>query len=306
MMQSPPFIRPGSLIRIVSPAGAISSPEVLESMVSRLREEGYEVETGSHSLGCHFQYSGTDEERLVDLQEALDDRKTAVILSSRGGYGTIRIVEQLDLSSFRRYPKWVVGYSDITVLHNLLQVTGYQSVHGMMCRIGFKENVFPSESLESLLQVLRGEKPGYRWPSLPQNRAGNTAAPLTGGNLAILYSLTGTPYDIDTRGKILFIEDIGEYLYQLDRMMISLRLAGKFDHLAALLVGDFSQLKDNDNPFGKDYREIILDAVKGYNFPVVFGFPAGHEMRNLALLLGGNYQLRAKGGECSLKLLGNR
>lgn len=121
-----------------------------------------------------------------------------------------------------------------------------------------------------------------------------------------MYSLTGTPYDIDTRGKILFIEDIGEYLYQLDRMMISLRLAGKFNHLAALLVGDFSELKDNDNPFGKDYREIILDAVKGYNFPVVFGFPAGHEMRNLALLLGGNYQLRAKGGECSLKLLGNR
>jgi len=301
-MKVPQFLKPGDKIRIVAPSGKCSEDQILPA-VNWLRENGYLVETGKNTFNRYFQYAGTDQDRGSDLQEALDDPETKVIVCTRGGYGTIRLIDQLDFSRFRKHPKWLVGYSDITVLHNRLHLSGFPSVHAIMCRGFFLENNLPSEGLQTLMNLLRGEKPEYRFSPSPLNREGSASATLVGGNLSLMFSLAGTPYDLDTAGKILFLEDIGEYLYHIDRMMVSLRLAGKLKYLAGLVVGQFSGLKDNDEPFGKSFEEIITDAVKEYDFPVCFGFPAGHEEPNLALRLGSTYKMKITGNICSLKLL---
>ncbi len=287
---APPLIRPGSVFRLVSPAGHCDSAPLL-ALTEWLEASGYRVEWGKHVTGSSFQFSGTDEERLADLQEALDDPRVNVIFCSRGGNGTLRLLEYLDFRGFRKHPKWLVGYSDITVLHSTLQRMGYQSVHGIMARDCLTEEGQPTESLLSLMEILRDGKSAATWRSHPLNRPGKTTALLTGGNLSLLYALAGTPFYTDTRGKILFIEDIGEYLYHLDRMMVSLRLAGKLEKLAGLVVGYFTEMKDNDEPYGKSVEEIILDAVRDYGFPVAFGFPAGHEQPHRALVSGECYTL---------------
>jgi muramoyltetrapeptide carboxypeptidase len=301
-MKIPPFLVPGAKVRIVSPAGKCSEEQII-SALNFLKENGYNVVTGNHVLGHYFQFSGTESERLADFQEALDDPEAKVIICSRGGYGTIRLVDQLDFTRFRKHPKWIVGYSDITVLHNRLHLSGYQSVHGIMCRNFLQENVQHSESMQSLIRLLTAEKPIYNIPVFPINRFGTATALLVGGNLSILYSLIGTPYDLDTAGKILIIEDTGEYLYHIERMMISLRLSGKLKFLSGLIVGQFTDVKDNEEPFGKTVEEIISDSVKDYDYPVCFGFPAGHAQPNLALRLGARYNLKITKKECSLKIL---
>lgn len=298
----PPKLIPGSKIRMVSPAGKCTAEEILPA-VEWLSARGYRVETGKNHLSTHFQFAGTDQERLADIQEALDDPEVSAIICTRGGYGTLRLIDQLNFSRFRRHPKWVVGYSDITVLHNRLQLSGFASVHGAMCRSFFHEKDIISEGALSLLDLLQGKKPGYDFPASPNNRRGCAKAELTGGNLSLLYSLTGTPYDVDWAGKILFLEDISEYLYHIDRMMVSLRLAGKLKYLAGLIIGQFTDVKDNEDPFGSSVEAIILDAVRDYDFPVCFGFPAGHEQPNLALRLGSEYKLEINGKNCSLKLI---
>jgi len=300
-MISPPFLKAGSVIRIVSPAGKCEV-EPLQGITRWLRNSGFQAGCGRYAASSSFQYAGTDGERLADLQEALDDPSVDAILCSRGGYGTIRLLEHLNFRGFRKNPKWVAGYSDITLLHSTLHRKGYCSVHGAMCRHSLDENGLPNESFLHLMALLRGEKNPISWRGSSQNRPGKTTAPLAGGNLSLLYALTGTPYDADTRGKILFIEDIGEYLYHLDRMMVSLRLAGKLKKLAGLVVGHFTGMKDNDDPFGKKVREILYDAVGDYAFPVAFGFPAGHEQPNLALVSGGIYTLEAGTESCTLTL----
>jgi muramoyltetrapeptide carboxypeptidase len=296
---SPPFLKPGSLIRIVSPAGKCEA-EPLLGVAEWLRSSGYRADWGKYATSRYYQFAGSDGERLADLQEALDDPSVNAILCSRGGYGTIRLLEYLDFSGFMKYPKWVTGYSDITLLLCALDRLGYCSVHGAMCRHSLIETSHPNESFLSLVALLTGEKNTSVWKGNLLNRPGKTTAPLTGGNLSLLYSLTGTRFDIDTSGKILFIEEIGEYLYHLDRMMVSLRLAGKLEKLAGLVAGYFTDMKDNDDPFGKEYREIILDAVRDYSYPVAFGFPAGHEQPNLPLICGGIYTLEAGNENSSL------
>ena len=301
-MKTPPFLTPGAKIRIVTPAGKCTGEQVMPA-VNWLRENGYQVEPGRNIFGQYFQYSGVDQDRLSDLQEALDDPEAKAIICTRGGYGTIRLIDQLDFSRFRKHPKWLVGYSDITVLHNRLHLSGFPSIHGAMCRSFFPENGLPSDTLLSLMDLLRGDKPDYDIVPSPLNHPGTETARLVGGNLSLLYSLIGTPYDLDTAGKILFIEDIGEYLYHIDRMMVSLRLSGKLKYLAGLVVGQFSEVKDNEEPYGKSVEEIILDAVRDYNFPVCFNFPAGHGQSNLALRLGSVWKLKVTDNQCSLKLL---
>jgi muramoyltetrapeptide carboxypeptidase len=298
---SPPFLKPGSLIRIVSPAGKCEA-EPLLGVEEWLRSSGYQADRGKHATSRCYQFAGSDRERLADLQEAFDDPSVNAILCSRGGYGTIRLLEYLDFSGFMQYPKWVAGYSDITLLLCALNQQGYCSVHGAMCRHSLSDTGRPNEGMIRLLALLRGEKNTTTWKGDSLNRPGKTTAPLTGGNLSILYSLTGTPFDIDTRGKILFIEEIWEYLYHLDRMMVSLRLAGKLEKLAGLVAGYFTDMKDNDEPFGKEYREIILDAVRDYSYPVAFGFPAGHEQPNIPLICGGIYILDAGTENSSLAM----
>jgi muramoyltetrapeptide carboxypeptidase len=301
-MKTPPFLMPGDKIRIVSPAGKCTEEQIMPA-VNWLRGKGFQVEPGRNIFGQYFQYAGMDEDRLSDLQEALNDPDAKAIICSRGGYGAIRLIDQLNFSRFRKHPKWLVGFSDITVLHNRLHLSGFPSIHGAMCRSFFSENDFPADTLFSLIKLLRGEKPEYNIVPSPLNHTGTETARLVGGNLSLLCSLSGTPYDLDTAGKILFIEDIGEYLYHIDRMMVGLRLSGKLKYLAALVVGQFTDVKDNEEPFGKSVEEIILDAVRDYDFPVCFNFPAGHGQPNLALRLGSTYKLKIEGKHCSLKLI---
>ncbi len=300
-MKTPPFLHPGCRVRIVSPAGRIDE-QAISPVLSWLEKRGFEVKVGQYACGRNFQFSGTDAERLSDLQEALDDPDARAIFCTRGGYGLIRIIDKPDFSGFRKHPKWLVGYSDITILHHRLHTLGFKSIHGVMCRHFLDENGLPTTDLLDLEKVLSGEKVHYEFPGMPLNRRGKTTGIMTGGNLSLVYSLKGTPYDPDIAGKILFIEDTSEYLYHIDRMMVSLRLAGKLDNLAGLIVGQFTENKDNEEPFGKTAEEIICDAVKDYDFPVCFGFPAGHGQPNLPLVMGARWKLTVSEKICSLKL----
>lgn len=289
-LKTPPPIKPGDKIRIVSPAGKVAEKYVLPA-VEWLTRQGYKVELGKHVFDTHFQFAGTDAERLEDLQTALDDPETAAIICSRGGYGTVRIIDKLDFSRFRKKPKWLAGFSDITILHAAINKLGIATIHGAMPRFFFDDNGQSNENLDSLMQLLKGNPVDYKIETQPENRTGSCTAGIVGGNLSIMVSLLGTKYEIDTRGKILFIEDIDEYLYHTDRMMHQLKLAGKLDKLAGLVVGDFTDVKDNESPFGKTVHEIIAEAVVDYNYPVCYGFPAGHDKRNLALAFEMNWKL---------------
>ena len=284
-MKTPPFIKPGDKIRIVSPAGRVNREHVLPA-VEWLEKQGYKVELGKHVFASHFQFAGTDKQRLDDLQTALEDTETAAIICSRGGYGTVRIIDKLNCRNFQNHPKWIVGFSDITILHVCLNNLGVATIHGAMPRYFFDETGLPTENLNSLMQLLTGEKVQYAVKTDKAGRPGKVSGELIGGNLSIISSLQGTKYEIDTKGKILFLEDIDEFLYHTDRMIHQLKLSGKLDNLAGLIIGDFTDMKDNESPFGKTVHEIIAEAVEEFAYPVCFGFPAGHDRKNLALAFG--------------------
>lgn len=301
-MKIPDYIKPGSRFRIVSPAGKVSGDSIFKA-ADWIKKAGYEVELGKHVFSVLNQFAGTDDERLEDLQQALDDPETDVILCSRGGYGTVRIIERLDFKKFTIKPKWIVGYSDITVLHSGIHNLGITSVHATMAKFFDPDDEISDENARSLLDILSGNKPEYPFKQSDYNRNGSASAPLVGGNLSILCSLTGTKFEIDTEDKILFIEDIDEYLYHTDRLMHQLKLAGKLKKLKGLVIGGFTNMKDNETPFGETVEEIILEMVKEYKFPVAFGFPAGHDKKNLALLLGKKWELTVNENVSLLKLL---
>ena len=286
----PKYLKPGDKIRIVSPAGKVSEEHVLPA-VEWLKKQGYKVELGKHVFASHFQFAGTDDERLDDLQTALDDPETAAIICSRGGYGTVRIIGKINCEVFKKYPKWLIGFSDITILHACINKLGVATVHGVMPKHFLNENKLPTENLNSLVNLLKGEFVQYSINSEEGNKQGNAEGVLAGGNLSIISSLQGTKYEIDTTGKILFLEDIDEFLYHTDRMIHQLKLSGKLDKLAGLIIGDFTDMKDNESPFGKSVHEIISEAVEEYNYPVCFGFPAGHNKKNLALAFGRKWTL---------------
>lgn len=289
-MLKPYYLQQGDRIRIVSPAGKVNQEKVLQG-VNLLRKAGFELILGEHTFKSHFRFAGTDEQRLNDFQQAIDDPICKTIICSRGGYGAIRIADKLDFRNFRKYPKWLVGFSDITLLHTLFQQKGFCSIHGVMPSFFLNEGK-PTESYTSLIQLLEGHQNSIEITATKFNKSGKASGQLIGGNLSVLYSLQGTPLDQKTDGKILFLEDLSEYLYQLDRMMNSLKLSGKLNNLNGLIVGGFTEMKDNDSPFGKCMEEIILDAVKDYNYPVCFNFPAGHIDRNLPLILGAEYSMQ--------------
>ena len=289
-MKIPQNIKPNSKIRIVSPAGKIDKKKVLPA-VQWFEKNGYYVELGKYIFAEHFQFAGTDEQRLEDLQTAFDDPETDVIICSRGGYGTVRIIDKLDFTKFAKTPKWLVGFSDITALHLALHKIEIASAHAAMPAFLFDKNGTPNENLISLMKLLRGENLNYSIQQNKNNRTGRVKAQLIGGNLSIIASLLGTDYEPDTAGKILFIEDIDEYLYHIDRLMHQLKLAGKFKNLAGLVVGDFTGTKDNKSPFGETVEEIITKVVEEFDFPVCFGFPAGHDKLNKALTFGEEWEL---------------
>ena len=300
-MKIPLSIKPGDKIRIVSPAGKVSEKHVFPA-VEWLQKQGFKVELGKHVFASHFQFAGTDSERLDDLQTALDDPETAAIICSRGGYGTVRIIEKLNCTDFLKYPKWLVGFSDITILHVCMNNLGVATIHGAMPRYFFDENGLPTENLNSLMQLLSGKKVQYSVKSEKANKPGKVSGELVGGNLSIISSLQGTKYEIDTFGKILFLEDIDEFLYHTDRMIHQLKLSGKLDNLAGLILGDFTEMKDNESPFGKTVHEIVSEAVEDFSYPVCFGFPAGHDKKNLALGFGLNWELRVLEQNATLEI----
>lgn len=298
-MITPPFLKPGDKIAIVATARKVL-PSEMDKAISTFRSWGLQVVTGPHLFGSSHQYSGTDQERASDLQMMLDDKEIKAIVCARGGYGTVRIVDQLDFSVFEQHPKWIVGYSDITVLHSHIHTQlGIETLHAVM------PINFPDEgskiARESLRTALFGETPEYHVAAHPLNRPGSVSGILTGGNLSILYALNGTPSDVQLQDKILFIEDVDEYLYHMDRMMINLKRSGKLRAIKGLVVGGLTKMNDNTVPFGKGAEQIIADYALDAGIPVCFNFPAGHIADNRALILGREVRLDIDAGEVTLQ-----
>jgi len=264
----PPYLLPGERIRIVSPSGKVQKDKVLPG-IELLQDEGYEVVIGNHVFDKHFQYAGTDRQRTSDLQEAISDPDTKAIVCARGGYGTVRIIEGIDFSPLLDNPKWLVGFSDITVLHAVLNRLKVATIHGTMPAF-FLESKKPTLSFFSLIDMLYSGKSHIEASSHSMNREGNCSGELVGGNLSLIYSLQGTPWQLETDGKILLIEDLSEYLYHLDRMMLNLKLAGQLKNLAGLVVGGFTGMKDNEDSFGKSAAEIISRSYSGVQLPGLF------------------------------------
>lgn len=280
----PPYLHPGDCIGIVAPARKVSAQE-LKPAIDFLEKNGFRVALGKNIFAKQDQFAGSDEQRAADFQSMLDDPEIKAVLCARGGYGSVRIIDRLDFSHFRQHPKWICGYSDVTVFHSHLHGLGIPTLHSTM-PLNIKEDDFDNLNNRSLVQALTGGILAYTVPANPLNRMGMAMGQVVGGNLSILYSLLASPSDFDTEGKILFIEDLDEYLYHIDRMMMALKRARKLDRLAALVVGGMSQMNDNAIPFGRDAERIVADAVAEYSYPVCFNFPAGHTDNNVALKLG--------------------
>lgn len=283
-MISPEYLKKGDMVAIVAPAGKIDPDKVLRAK-SVLESYGLEVKTGEVVFNEYFQFAGTDNERLMDVQESLDDHSIKAIIFARGGYGTNRIIDKLNFNQFQKSPKWLVGFSDITVFHSHIHANfQMETIHATMTA-GIIDD--PTDgATHSLLKALFGRKLKYIFPSNQLSRSGKAKGVLVGGNLAILCSLIGTPSDIETESKILFLEEIGEHLYKIDRMILQLKRAGKLKNLAGLIVGGMTDIPDDKSHFGKNAYEIIHEATAEYNYPICFDFPAGHQKDNRALIFG--------------------
>jgi len=284
-IQNPPFLQPGDKIGIVAPASVINYND-LKPGISHLKKKWrLQVVEGSTLKSAYNQFSATDTARIEDIQNMLDDPSIKAIIAARGGYGCSRIVDQLNFDRFIASPKWIVGFSDLTVFLSKVYNLGYASVHAPMVKSMMLDGA--EKAAESLRQILFGEFPEYGFESHPLNRQGAVTGEIVGGNLCLLAHMIGSPTDIDTTGKILFIEDVGEYYYNLDRMLIQLKRSGKLSKLAGLVVGQFTDMKDNANPtFGKNVYEIVLEHVSEYDYPVCFNFPVGHVADNRAIGVG--------------------
>ena len=292
---TPPYLQKGDTIGIVCTARKISKADIAKG-IDIINSWGFKVIVGNSVGAADNQYGGSDVVRRADLQRMLDNPDIKAIISARGGYGTVRIVDGLDWTKFKQHPKWILGYSDITVLHShIYRNLGIETLHASM-PISFPKNT--PEALASLYKALTGQAIEYTWPSQPLDRKGTATAELVGGNLSLLFALSGSASDIDTTGKILFIEDIGEYRYHFDRMMMQIKRSGKLDNLAGLIVGgltDITDNKDHDTPFGKTAEQIVHEHVRGFSYPVAFGFPAGHIPDNRALIIGREAEMSVSG-----------
>jgi len=296
----PPFLRPGDTIGITCPAGYMP-PENAQTCIETLPAWGYRVRIGSTLRSSSDNYfSGTDEERIADLQQLLYAPEIKAILCARGGYGISRIIDRLDFTRFRQSPKWIIGFSDITLLHtHILTRYGIATLHAPMAG-AFNNGGATGPGVDSLRRTLTGERLAYQAPSHSFNRPGKASGPLVGGNLALLAHSIGSPSEPDTRGSILFLEDVGEYLYNIDRMLRQLQRAGKLNHLAGLLIGGFTELKDTTRPFGATVEEIIREVVGDSPYPVAFDFPVSHGKENVALKIGVSCNLQVGPGGTSL------
>jgi len=288
----PPYLKAGDTVAIVAPSGVLNGRTAeIDRAKALLKSWNLNVVVGKHVFKQNNHFAGTDEERCEDFQNALDDPKIKAIWCARGGYGTVRILDKLDYTKFKDKPKWLIGYSDITALHNQFHNEGFESIHAMMCTslIDKPEELEPA--IASMKQAVFGEKLQYKLKGSSYNQPGKVSAPIVGGNLTILHTMLGSNTSIDTSGKILFIEEIGEYKYHIDRMLQSLKRAGYFDNCAGVIVGDMSKIRKNTTPWGSSIEQLIIDALANYNFPIAFNMPAGHENDNRALILGSTIDL---------------
>lgn len=288
-MLIPPYLHKGSVVRLVSPAGVIDA-ELVNGAAICLENWGLSVLVGKSATRRHGRFAGESNQRLSDFQEALDDAACEAIFCTRGGYGTIQFLEELNWNAFRTHPKWLIGYSDITMLHALLNQQGFASIHGGMAKALAESLMEVQEHVRILKNILFGDFPTYTCHAHPLNRLGTSMGALSGGNLSILYSLRGTPFDHIPEKSILFIEDIGEQPYVVDRMMHNLKLGGVLSRISGLIVGNFSDYEE-DPLFGRTIYEIVADAVSEYSYPVCFDFPVGHDGRNLPMICGVEVQL---------------
>lgn len=278
----PPVLKPGDTIALISPAKSISQ-ELIEQAKTRLENRGYVVLVGKHSAGEYNYFSGTEEQRRSDLQWAIDHPDVKAILCNRGGYGAIHFLETANYANLLREPRWILGFSDITNFHCLAVQMGTAAVHSTM-PLNFNENT--PESLETLFSVLETGSVEFNWNSSQNNKIGEANGTVVGGNLAILYSLLGTKFFPQMDGAILFIEDIGEQAYQLDRMLHAFQLAGVWDKISGLIVGGMTDISETAVPTKLNYQETILSLLKYRNIPVAFDAPIGHQNDNRALIVG--------------------
>jgi len=289
-MITPSYLQKGDKIALIATARKISKSEI-EDSIKVFNNWGLEVVLGKNIFKENNQFAGNDNERAKDFQNVLDDDSIKAIVCVRGGYGSVRIIDNIDFSNFLKNPKWICGYSDITVFHSHINKNfGIETLHSVM-PVNFSNKKITKETFESFKAALFGKKISYLLETSDFSREGFCEAEIVGGNLSILYSLIGTKSDISTEGKILFIEDLDEYLYHIDRMIMNLKRAGKLDRLKGLIVGGMSEMNDNEIPFGKTAKEIISEAVSKYNYPVCFDFPAGHINDNRTLILGRKMRL---------------
>ena len=291
-MIRPSYLKAGDTVAIVAPAGVLKlDTEVIQKTKILLNSWGLEVVFGEHLETKFRHFSGTDAQRTKDFQNALDNPNIKAIWCARGGYGSLRIIDDLDFKKFKAHPKWVIGYSDVTVLHNALNNMGYESLHAMMCINLTDSSEAIKQSVETLKSALFGRLKNYEIEGHSDNRLGDATGSLVGGNLSLLTAALGSNTQLDTKDKIIFIEEIGEYKYHIDRQFQSLKRAGYFNDSAAVIIGDMSQLKTNNPAWGQSIEALILEALQDTNMPVAFGFPAGHEFENRALYFGRKIQL---------------
>ncbi|PSL50221.1 muramoyltetrapeptide carboxypeptidase [Chitinophaga niastensis] len=303
----PPYLKPGDIIGITCPAGYIKRDEI-QAAIRIMESWGFNIRIGKTVGARDYSFGGTDTERLQDLQTMLNDNDIKAIMCGRGGYGTARIVDKLDFKKFQQKPKWVIGFSDATVLHcHISRHFGIASLHSKMCN-SFPDDFSKAEpvvqdTIMSIYQALTGKKMQYSAAPDNKNRKGNARGVLTGGNLSIIQSLSATDSEIDTNGKILFLEEVGEYPYSLDRMLGTLARSHKLDNLAGLIIGGFNRIKPDDpgEEFGKTVYDMVLEKVKDFSYPVCFNFPVGHQKNNYALKCGMMHSLSVSDDKVTLK-----
>jgi muramoyltetrapeptide carboxypeptidase len=296
----PAFLSKGDTVAVVATAKVFDHQEVRNG-IEVLRSWGLIVKEGEFLYEQDHYYAGSDAQRLSDLQKMFDDSTVKAIVFARGGYGTSRILDKVNFTRFSKKPKWLIGFSDLTILHSEVQKRGIASIHGNMCLQLAKPEF--ATSVQALKETLAGKMSALTGPYHSKNRKGKAKGIVVGGNLTLLIHALGTSSDFDWKGKILFLEEIGESLYHLDRMMLQLKRCGKLKNLAGLVLGQFSDMKDTTPPFGKKVEEIIFEHVASYKYPVAFGFACGHEAPNFPLVLGGRYSLSVE-EESVLKYIG--
>lgn len=297
----PPYLNEGDLISIVTPASFIDRDVVLKA-VKMLELSGFRVTLGDQVFTSHGPFAGTDDERLSDIQKATDNPEVKAVLCSRGGYGMSRIVDRIDFSALKGHPKWYVGYSDITSLHLWLNsVCGIASLHAEM-PLNYSNPEYSPLCYETMVKALKGEAEPVRWTA-SREESFVVSGPVTGGNISLIYSLNGTAAQPDTEGAILFIEEIGEKFYHLDRMLTAMRMTGMLKNLSALLVGGMENITEGEHVFNQTVEEVVMNVAGGFGYPVLFNFPAGHINDNRAVFLGRNASLQQSGREAVLNWL---